>query len=147
MADYDNLTTGQLVETTAHINGWQKLRRLMMGTARLHDLADGAQLTMKTGTYTGDGAATKAVTGVGFTPRSVVTFPNANTVHGLTVKTDQNSTSAYRLGTGSSTQPEYATDMIISLDSDGFTVGDGTGTTGGNVNNSNGVVYTYIAFR
>lgn len=146
MADYDNLAQDQLCETTAHINGWQKLRRLLAGGNRLHDLADGAEIAMKTGTYTGDGNATKAITGVGFQPRKIEAYSQTSN-YGLTIKTDQDGTKAMRLGTGSSTQTEYADDMIISLDSDGFTVGDGTGTTGGNVNNVNARVYTYIAFR
>ena len=39
----------------------------------------------------------------------------------------------------------YKDDHIISLDADGFTVGDGTGD--GNRMNANGIVYEYLAWR
>lgn len=141
MADYDDLTEGQLVETTAHINGWQKIRRLMFGSNRLDSLDDGDQLYMKTGTYTGDGNPTKAVTGVGFQPRFLWIFSQVDATGTIGRKTDQDGTSS-----GYSTS-DYETDYIISLDSDGFTVGDGTGGTGGNVFNVNARSYAYVAFR
>lgn len=154
MADYDNIAQDQLVETTAHINGWQKLRRLLMGTARLHDIADGGQLVFKTGTYTGDGNATKAITGVGFQARMVVIWGQLASGTGQTsisIKTDQDSTSAIIMAyniVAASRSTEYNTDNIISLDSDGFTVGDGSNNTaGGNALNVNARTYTYIAFR
>lgn len=44
MADYDDLSVGQLVETVAHINGWQFLRRLLAGGTRLASLSEGTEL-------------------------------------------------------------------------------------------------------
>lgn len=146
MADYDNLTEGQLVETSAHINGWQKLRRLFMGSTRLSDIADGAQLTMAVGTYTGDGNATKAVTGVGFQPRFVIIYAQGSTNDGLAMKSSSDATTfAYLPYVSGGLVEGSMDDHIRSLDSDGFTVGDGTGTT--NAMNINLRVYTYIAWR
>jgi len=89
-----------------------------------------------TGSYTGDAAATKAVTGVGFRPIHVAIF-GANTMRGY--KTDTMGT--YALA-AYNTMDYWAVDLIISLDADGFTVGDGTGTT--NAFNANGNVYHYV---
>lgn len=93
-----------------------------------------------TGTYTGDGAATKAITGLGFQPRYVYIYPKATTpLSG--VKTNQDTTGAFTLGVG------YYDDWIVSMDSDGFTVGDGTNASGqGNLFNVNARVYVYTAW-
>lgn len=149
MADYDNLTVGQLVETSAHINGWQKLRRLMMGATRVNDITDGGQLVMKTGTYTGDNNATKAITGVGFQPRMVKIWTNSTTAPAvfLAIKSDQDGLNAMIQGrNGGGGAEVYGTDQIISLDSDGFTVGDGTPVSYNYLNDSSRT-YIYAAYR
>lgn len=100
-----------------------------------------------TGTYTGDGAATQAVVGVGFQPKFVWILsrgvvPNAlNTaVEGL--KTDQDGVnSMYWVGVFW----RYEADDIISLDADGFTVGDGS-VWGFNMFNWLGSVYNYMCW-
>lgn len=141
MADYDNLVQDQLVETTAHINGWQAIRRLLIGGNRLASLSDGAELGPVIGTYTGDGAASKAVTGIGFQPRMVMIFGHTDGAAYTHIKTSSDGTKTTRIFS------DYEDDLIISLDSNGFTVGDGTGTSGGNTLNVNTTIYTYIAWR
>jgi len=97
---------------------------------------------MTTGTYTGDGAATQAIAGVGFTPRFVIIYRQdvVNKTPGW--KIDQDGVFCGLLNTDTWI---YADDMIISLDVDGFTVGDGTGY-GLNAFNVVTIVYTYICF-
>lgn len=100
-----------------------------------------------TGTYTGNGAATQAITGLGFKPRRLeiwaqgVSGNNAN----LAIKTDRDGTDTFlTFGAGGAFSGTYA-DHIISLDSDGFTVGDGTASM--NLLNVNLRVYTIAAWR
>jgi len=100
---------------------------------------------IKTGTYTGDGGATQAITGVGFTPYHITILPQLDPqVEGFTPAKsgvdDAGDAAFYILqfqifGYGNN-------DHILSLDADGFTVGDGTGFR--NVFNINLQVYTYI---
>lgn len=102
--------------------------------------AGGGGATMAIGTYTGDGNATQAITGVGFQPEFLVTLRREDVFGYDYFKSDQDTTSA-RATAGSA----YKTDHIISLDADGFTVGDGTGDA--NYANVNTKSYTYIAFK
>lgn len=100
-----------------------------------------------TGTYTGDGAATQAITGLGFQPKflriwesesasatSIYIFETTDTIIDDVV------------GGGAvrefSNAHQIFTDRIVSLDADGFTVGD-AGTS--NHPNSSGQVYNYMA--
>lgn len=95
------------------------------------------------GTYTGDGAATKAVTGLGFVPRAILIYgqvDNAGFSHSA-VKTNQDGLFSL------ASWIQYEVDHIISLDADGFTVGDGTGGTNGNTVNVGAEVYVYEAWR
>lgn len=82
-----------------------------------------------TGTYTGDGNATKAIAGLGFRPIYVLIWDiDADSGDGnIGHKNDQDGLNAWYYDVGTTT-PRYVTDQIISLDVDGFTVGDGTGT-------------------
>lgn len=96
------------------------------------------------GTYTGDGAATQAITGVGFQPRVVLTFANLDPHGGfsqIALKTSAQTTQALV------SWNQYEDDHITAFGADGFTVGDGTGSTNGNTCNVNTNVYTYIALR
>lgn len=126
---------------------WDKIKEnfdhiaaMLFGTSALSAITAGAQLSIVTGEYTGDGAATKAISGIGFLPRRVDIIPQIDGSSALHIKTDQEGTMAFVNG-------QYEADHIISLDADGFTVGDGTGGTGGNSANVNLRVYTYIAWR
>lgn len=111
-----------------------------------HDADDHSGLShakMATGTYTGDGNATKGITGVGFQPKYVRIFCHGASYIGVRCeKTDQDG--VYSMG-GDVNLVQYLADGIISLDADGFTVGDGTGWAANwwNLNNN---VYTYIAW-
>lgn len=98
---------------------------------------------IKTGNYTGDGNTTKGITGVGFQPKFLIIYPQVTQVNMPFMKSSQDGTKT-SYNTGSNTF--YEDDYIISLDADGFTVGDGTGGSSANHCNINGRVYTYIAF-
>ena len=101
--------------------------------------AGGSGLRVFAGSYVGDNAATQAIVGVGFKPKYVVIY------HGLITytpafKTDQDGTLAVFYDGGNGAW-RWLTDMIRTLDADGFTVGDGTGFF--NVLNVLGTTYSY----
>ena len=79
---------------------------------------------------------------MGFQPKFIIIFAQASGQR-LALKTDQDSTYTSLWSSGGT---HYQEDHIISLDADGFTVGDGTGGGLGIVVNANAVVYTYVAF-
>jgi len=91
---------------------------------------------MAIGTYTGNGSATQAITGVGFQPDYLHVYAQNGSYNGWE-KSSHDGTKARDL-----THIYYQDDHIISLDSDGFTVGDGTSGIG-NSANVNTVVYVY----
>lgn len=91
------------------------------------------------GTYTGDGNATQAVTGVGFQPAVVWAYDQTNNLSAYVKSTSDAGTSAKRWDGNN-----YDTDNIRSLDADGFTVGDGTD---GQTMNANTNTYAYIALK
>lgn len=108
----------------------------------------GAKITqhvprIKTGTYTGNGAATQAITGIGFQPVAVIIVQGAGTNTGTYkfLKLPGMGLFSAAFETGQNVR----LDQIISLNVDGFTVGDGTGF--GNQLNVNGDTYAYIAFK
>lgn len=102
----------------------------------LSALSGSDEMVAVTGEYTGDGTATKAIH-VGFQPKVAIVIPQAaSTV--MRIKTNQENTESHNFGNA------YNNDHIISLDANGFTVGDGTGSS--NELNVNARVYTYIAF-
>lgn len=92
----------------------------------------------KVGTFTGNGADGKAITGLGFQPNYVLVKPN-DTIVGA---------SKYSTGTNSSMQFSGGnrTDLIVSLDADGFTVNDGSGS-GANLVNRNAVTHYWFAIK
>ncbi len=92
------------------------------------------------GNYTGNGSATRAITGLGFQPTVLIVSPRIGVNLFIKDANDGANTSFTHSGQW------YTTDMIISLDADGFTVGDGTGFGDGNRLNINSTVYRYIAF-
>lgn len=87
--------------------------------------------TVVTGQYNGDGNATQAVTvaGIGFIPRRVAIHTTTATqpAVNLAEKTDQDGVNAMLMGQNAGGfAVAYGADQIISLDFEGFTVGDGT---------------------
>jgi len=105
----------------------------------------GGGMQMTTGTYTGDGNATQAIAGVGFQPTIVLICNSAGGIRGRGVRTDAEN-DAYTSWDDDGNGSGYSVDNVISLDADGFTVGDGTGGFT-DVFNVNAQLYTFIAFR
>ena len=98
---------------------------------------------MATGSYTGDGAATQAIIGIGFQPELIMVWRETDTSFNRAFKTDQDGLFTFFFASGPNTT-KYVVDMIISLDADGFTVGDGTGYV--NCFNANLVGYRFAAW-
>jgi len=105
------------------------------------------------GTYTGNAAATKAITGVGFRPTFVYIYAQATAggvlTYGHAWKSTADATTYSAVtygGPGYAQEYKYSNDTIRSLDADGFTVGDGTDASHVPIN-YNGTSYAYIAFK
>lgn len=104
--------------------------------------------SIATGTYTGDGSTSQAITGVGFQPKFVMVYEKKSgeaTVNIFHV-TDQANTGFCVRHTGSGNHDYFNNDAddpgIKSLDADGFTVDDaGTDLDP----NKNGITYEYLA--
>jgi hypothetical protein len=96
---------------------------------------------MALGSYTGNGAATQAITGVGFQPTVLMIFPR-NAVQSPTWKTSGDGLNAATFSPGA-----YQADIIISLDANGFTVGDATALPALYNMNTNAVVFNYVVWR
>ena len=97
-------------------------------------------LSVKAGTYTGDGATTKAITGIGFLPKVVIVSATLGTgdASATCFKTTDMSTGATGRTSNMGENGNQTTGEIDSLDADGFTVRD--------QKNINTRVYYYIAF-
>lgn len=98
----------------------------------------------KSGPYVGDGTPTLAITGIGFQPKFVIIYCQIPGAGGYYVgyKCLDDGTKTFIAKAGNRV---YEDDHVISLDTDGFTVGDGTGGAGNffNVNLRN---YAYQAW-
>jgi hypothetical protein len=92
----------------------------------------------KVGSYTGNATDGKAITGVGFQPCYVLIKSDSGIV-GASKYAGQTNSSMQFSGSDRS-------DLIVSLDSDGFTVNDGSGS-GANLVNVNAVTHYYFAFK
>ncbi len=138
--DADKLASGSVTETKigALAVTTTKLADLGVTTGKIALAAVGVtQLTtgimrVHVDTYTGDTTGSHAITGVGFLPKAV-----------LVVKANAASGAAFRLTAMTATN-NMATGLalaqgILSLDSDGFTVGTAIQV------NQNNVIYAYIA--
>jgi len=142
-----NLTQGQLVTETHMDNIRENVEHLgdniEIGGAAAKNFSGAISASrMVMGQYTGDGNATQAITGVGFQPDFLYITPFTETQY-YGWKVDQEGTESSIAATGRF----WEDDHIISLDSDGFTVGDGTGSSQGNQMNVNTVDYVYIAWK
>lgn len=98
-----------------------------------------------TGTYTGDGAATLAIVGVGFQPIVVILYSHVTTTPTPGIKTDQDGAFSFVFKNAPLRGWRWQTDNMISLDADGFTVGDGT-PLALNMCNVADRVYTYVCW-
>jgi hypothetical protein len=94
---------------------------------------------MKTSSYTGNGAASQSITGVGFQPNYVI-LHGSNT-SGTAREGVHKATAVPNPGSGFFTATAGITNGITALQSDGFQVGNE-----GNVNN-NTTPYSYVAFK
>lgn len=88
----------------------------------------------KVGTYTGDGASNKAITGVGFEPTWLQVVPLTGSNPSYIKTSDMASGNSHKVDAAST-----ATDGIDTLDEDGFTLDAAA--------NVNTVVYQYLAIR
>ena len=102
---------------------------------------------VKTGTYSGDGTTSQAITGVGFQPIYLKIW-DRQTVHGVAIATfettdtivDDNAQGGCFAEEG--VNHYFLTDRIIALGADGFTVDD----EGADAHpNKNGITYNYYA--
>lgn len=82
---------------------------------------DSLACRIKTSSFTGDGGTSQAITGVGFEPKYLFIYKQEDLSAWRWYASEQDNGSSVRATHGAS---RYATDMIISLNSDGFTVGD-----------------------
>jgi hypothetical protein len=101
--------------------------------------ADHKVAPANTGTYTGDGATSKAITGVGFTPVWVLIARVDGTGEVWHKMAGHSGLTAQRLDASAS-----GTSAITSLDSNGFTVDDNASDADPN---TNGVSYAYLALQ
>ena len=107
---------------------------------------DTRMVIIDTGTYTGDTGTTQTITGVGFTPKSLVIYNSytaASTSGSMWKTTDSmvdNTSSGMCYKLNEAGNPSFQVDMIRSFTADGFVVGDVAGAP-----NVNGVTYEYIA--
>jgi len=112
--------------------------RVNANAVTYHYMAWGGDATdIKTGSYAGNGADNRGITGVGFQPAWVVVFgtQNAHARHKM------NSTGA-AVDTGQYfTALANAADSIQSLDADGFTIGTSTDV------NAAGQTYHFVAIK
>lgn len=136
-------STKQNVLTNAVID----MLSLIIGGQALEDYSNGDTITVggaeiATGTYTGNGSATQAITGVGFQP-DVVFVHQTNT--GGTRAWGSNAYSAGNAFFPAGAYSGMRADHITALDADGFTVGDGTGTA--NQLNINAATYAFVAWK
>ena len=106
------------------------------------------KVVMKTGTYTGDTGTTQAVTGVGFEPFILWICEysgdggESNRVVTTNSLVDNDGAGMAHYLNNDATLSKTNSDMIRSLDADGFTVGDQGGVQGFN---SSGITYEYWA--
>jgi len=113
----------------------RQIQILPSGVVALLQAAAAGTMKITSGSYVGNGMASRAIGGIGFKPQAVI------------IKGDTGQVAVTRINTmtGDSTKPlagasALTPNLITSLDADGFTLG-----TAGAVNSS-GVVYHWIVF-
>jgi hypothetical protein len=112
------------------------------------DATDVGAGQIDTGTYTGDGTESQAITGIGFQPKYVRVWER-RILTGLAVDVyETTDTIIVDNANGMSinnSNSKTRTNAIISLDADGFTVDDDAGPSGGDHPNKLGTIYNYMA--
>lgn len=114
----------------------RQIQVLPSGVAVALSAAAAGTMKITSGSYVGDGAASRAIGGIGFKPDAVI------------IKGDTGQVAVMRINTmaGDSTKPlagasALTVNLITSLDANGFTVGSASAV------NSSGVTYHWIAFQ
>ncbi len=101
---------------------------------------------IKSGTYTGDGTNSQGITGVGFQPKYVLITPrktgDGNSIELMVYTTTDIVDDNAAGGAVDIKNGQFETNMIISLDADGFTV-DANGSD--QHPNKNTITYNYLA--
>jgi len=133
------------------VRGANDPERLAIGTAGQVLTSDGTDpvwvsdyARIKTGTYTGDGTTSQAITGIGFQPKQVrihqrqTTETSLNFAYTIDVMNDDMANGAAIVGSNNN----QVDNRIIALGSDGFTVDD-DGTDA--MPNGSGIIYNFIA--
>jgi hypothetical protein len=92
-----------------------------------------AQGTMSVASYTGNGAASRSITGLGYSPEAVMVFGATAVAPALRLP-GMTTGFAFDTGTG-------IANSVTALGADGFTVGSSTST------NTNAVVYHYVSWN
>jgi len=133
--------SGTAIATTVGTPGSDTILVSEQGIREAITAGGGGGTKLATGSYTGNGGATQAITGVGFQPKVLYASVRTAGAGWEAKKTDVDGTAAKLLW---HTTFVYENDHIISLDADGFTVGDGTGGVG-NAMNAAARVCTFVA--
>ena len=94
-----------------------------------------AKARVPVGTYAGDGAATQAITGVGFRADFVLVGPMSGTYDSFF------KTAAMGLNAKNTASAGYVVNAIVSIDADGFTVALAQGL------NAAATDYAYLALK
>ena len=94
-----------------------------------------AEAAVASGSYAGNGVASRSITGAGFRPDVVIVKADSNSVAAV-VRTATMGVAKEMTGTANA-----STGYILSLDADGFTVGNGSRV------NQSGTTYYWIAFQ
>lgn len=103
----------------------------------------GGSSNMVTGTYTGDGTVSQAITGVGFKPKTLMVFADVGDASACYPFLTSDTFSTSQAGCFYTATGGCYTNRIDSLDADGFTVDD----EGANSPpNTFGALYNYVAW-
>jgi hypothetical protein len=136
--------TGAITPVTPGTSGWVLTSNGTSADPTFQAASAGSAIA--TGTYTGNGATSYAITGLGFAPKFVMIIRQASgtgsanvTMTSDTLVDDDAAGQSIQWGTAA----QFYNDGIISMDADGFTVDD---RGFDNDPNKSGQVYNYIAW-
>lgn len=104
-------------------------------------IRDNGAKDFKTGVYTGNGSDGLAITGLGFQPDFVLVHSNSNIVGSCTYSCCTLTNKGFQMWGGVN-----RADLFASLDSDGFTVNNGSADSA-NLINVNATTHAYFAFK